>query len=178
LNIFGIAVTLAGISLVVFKTEENSGKARSWRELRKGLLFAFLYCFGQAAGVILAKLAYREGEINSITATLIRVVPAIMVLIPLLIIMKEYRNPFAVFRNDAAGFRLMFGAAFVGTYLGLVAMFIAVTRTDVAIASTLIATMPVLQLPIAHYWYKEKITLRAVAGAFVTVGGVALLFIR
>jgi drug/metabolite transporter (DMT)-like permease len=178
LNIFGIAVTLAGICLVVFRSEENAGRARAWKDLRKGLLFAFLYCFGQAAGVILVKLAYREGDVNSIVATLIRVVPAIIVLIPLLMIMKEYRNPVTVFRNDAAGFKLMFIAAFIGTYLGLVGMFIAITHSDVAIASTLIATMPVIQLPIARYWYKETISWRAITGAFITVGGVALLFIR
>jgi drug/metabolite transporter (DMT)-like permease len=178
LNILGIVVTLGGISLVVFKAEENAGRAHAWKDLKKGLLYAFLYCFGQAAGVILVKLAFREGDINSIVATLIRVVPAIIVLIPLLIIMKEYRNPVTVFRNDAGGFRLMVAAAFIGSYLGLVAMFIAITHADVAIASTLIATMPVIQLPIAHYWYKERITWRAVTGAIVTVCGVALLFVR
>lgn len=178
LNIGGVILTLTGICLVVLKPEENTGPARTTRDLRKGLLFALLYSLGQGSGLIFAKLAYRDGEINSIVASAIRVLPALAVVIPLMMIMKEFRNPLTVFRNDRRGLKLIIGASLMGSYFGLIFMFIAVTHTDVAIASTLIATMPVIQLPIARYWFKERLSWRSILGAFITVAGVALLFAR
>ena len=36
--------------------------------------------------------------------------------------------------------------------------------------------MPVIMLPIARYYYKEKLNFRAIAGAFIAVIGVIVLF--
>ena len=57
-------------------------------------------------------------------------------------------------------------------------MFIAVTQTNIAVASTIIASIPVIQLIISHYFFKEKLTWRSVAGAFMTVAGMAILFLQ
>jgi drug/metabolite transporter (DMT)-like permease len=38
--------------------------------------------------------------------------------------------------------------------------------------------MPVIMLPLVKYIYKDKLSWRAIIGAFVTVAGVAILFIR
>jgi drug/metabolite transporter (DMT)-like permease len=47
----------------------------------------------------------------------------------------------------------------------------------VGVAQTLMALPPVLILPLARVIYKEHISVRAVLGAGVAVGGVALLFV-
>jgi drug/metabolite transporter (DMT)-like permease len=40
------------------------------------------------------------------------------------------------------------------------------------------ATVPILMLPIVKFVLKEKVSWRALLGAVVAVGGVAILFLR
>jgi drug/metabolite transporter (DMT)-like permease len=40
------------------------------------------------------------------------------------------------------------------------------------------ATVPIMMLPLVKYIQKEVLSWRAIVGAFVAVGGVAILFLR
>ncbi|MDI6779931.1 MAG: hypothetical protein QME25_07055 [Bacteroidota bacterium] len=40
------------------------------------------------------------------------------------------------------------------------------------------ATVPIFMLPMVWIVYKEKLSMRAILGAFVAVTGVAILFLR
>jgi len=52
----------------------------------------------------------------------------------------------------------------------------AVKYTQAGIASTIMAIVPVLIIPPSVYLNKEKVTLAEVAGAVISVAGVALFF--
>jgi drug/metabolite transporter (DMT)-like permease len=54
---------------------------------------------------------------------------------------------------------------------------VAADHAPVGVAQTLMALPPVLILPLARVIYTEHISVRAVLGAVVAVGGVALLFV-
>jgi drug/metabolite transporter (DMT)-like permease len=54
---------------------------------------------------------------------------------------------------------------------------VAIQLTEVGIASTLMALPPVFLLPIGYFIFKERFGWQAVAGTFVAVAGVALLFV-
>lgn len=60
---------------------------------------------------------------------------------------------------------------FGGFWLSLVAL----KHIDAAVAGPLNATSPLFILPMSFVWMKEKLSLRAVLGAGVAVGGVALI---
>jgi drug/metabolite transporter (DMT)-like permease len=60
----------------------------------------------------------------------------------------------------------------LGVWLSLVAL--AYARST-AVASTLLATSPLFVIPVARVVHGTPITLRAVLGAGVAIGGVALL---
>ena len=62
---------------------------------------------------------------------------------------------------------------FIGVSLGLVA----VQHTSAGIASTIMATTPVLIIFPSVLLAKERVTLREIAGALAAVAGVALLFL-
>jgi len=68
--------------------------------------------------------------------------------------------------------------AFIGPFLGVSLSLYAVQRTITGIASTIMAIVPVLIIPLEVLIKKEKITFREVAGAIIAVGGVALYFIE
>ncbi|MEA3397985.1 MAG: EamA family transporter, partial [Chloroflexota bacterium] len=61
--------------------------------------------------------------------------------------------------------------------LGMTLSLAAVQLSDVGIASTLMTLSPVFLLPITHWIFHERIPVRAVMGALVTLAGVAMIFL-
>jgi drug/metabolite transporter (DMT)-like permease len=55
---------------------------------------------------------------------------------------------------------------------------ISIAFTNVAIAATIMATSPLLMLVPVHFFYKEHLSWRAIAGAVIAVAGVGILFLR
>lgn len=68
------------------------------------------------------------------------------------------------------------GGAFFGPFLGVSLSLMAVQHTNTAIASTIMATTPIIILIPYVLFYKKKVTWVEFAGAILSVGGVALFF--
>jgi drug/metabolite transporter (DMT)-like permease len=175
-GILGIFITIAGISIVVLENREKP--AAKYKVSPIGIFFAFLGAVGQGAGLVLAKLAFQQGEINGFVATFIRIAAAAVVMLPLGLITGKYKNPVAVFKKDCKAFAYTFGGSVLGPYLGITFSLISVANTSVGISSTIMATVPIVMLPLQYFMFKEKVSWRAVIGAIVSVSGVVMLFIR
>lgn len=176
LGIIGIFITLSGISIVVIQREEHP--TSKYKISKIGILYAFFGAVGQGVGLIFAKLAFNEGEIHSFVATFIRIFSSVIILIPLSIISGKFQNPFRVFIKDKKAFGFTTAGSICGPYLGITLSLVAITNTSVGVAATLMAIVPILLLPMVKIFYKEKLTWKSIAGAFVSVGGVAILFLR
>ena len=172
--IIGMVITLAGILVVVLKSDGVSKE----KATKLGLFYAFLGALGQAAGLLFAKAAFSLGEINGFYAAFIRVFSTVILFLPAMIVVRRYRNPFILYRDDRKSLLLTIAGGMLGPFIGITFSLIAVKNTSVGIASTLMATVPVLMLPLLHWVYKEKITPRALLGALLAVSGVAILFLR
>jgi drug/metabolite transporter (DMT)-like permease len=175
-SLVGMAVTLAGIAVVVLERPDGSSSVMPFSGV--GIAFAFLGAAGQAGGLILAKGAFVQGPINGFVATLVRMIAAVSVIVPLSRLAGRYRRPVHTFRSDTRAFMLTMAGAVLGPVLGVTFSFIAISNTDVAVAATLMATSPILMLPVVRVILRERLSWRAVAGACVAVGGVAILFLR
>ena len=173
-GILGIVITLFGISLVIM--EKNNGRSQHSANF-KGLFLAFLGAIGQAGGLIFAKLAFNEGDIHSLVATLVRIGSAVLIMLPIALIFKRYKNPFKLYYQDRKSFQLVSIGSVIGPYLGISLSFIAITNTNIGIASTLLSTVPIVMLPLNYYIYKEKLSYKSIIGAFIAVGGVSILFL-
>ena len=90
----------------------------------------------------------------------------------------RYKNPYRVFKNDVKALRTTILGTILGPYLGITFSLIAISYAKVGIASTIMSTVPIIMLPLVRIIYKEKLSMRAIWGAFVAVGGVAILFLR
>ena len=175
-GILGILVTMAGIAMVVTERKEDGSTVH--KITTAGIVYGVLGAFGQGAGLVVARLAFDEAPINGIVATFVRIVPALVILIPLGWLTKRFVNPFRVFNEDRRALRLTLAGAILGPCLGITFSLIAVAHTSVGIAATLMATSPIMMLPMAKTIQKETLTWKAIAGAFVAVAGVAILFLR
>jgi drug/metabolite transporter (DMT)-like permease len=176
LALVGMAVTLVGIVIVILDRRDVSSS--SMRPAAIGLFYAFLGAVGQAGGLILAKEAFMQGPINGFVATLIRIVASVLVIVPLNWATGRFREPRAVFARDRRAFGLTMLGTAVGPVFGVTLSLIAISYTNAAVAATLMATVPIMMLPTVSLIHSERLSWRAVAGAFIAVGGVALLFLR
>ena len=175
-GIIGIFLTLGGVALVVFERREPMSSRYTITKF--GIMCGFLGALGQGGGIIFVKLAFLEGPIHGVVAAFIRISVAVMFLLPATALMQQhFRNPFPILRSNKRIAAYLLVTAFFGTYLGITLSLIAVAHTEVGVASTLIATSPVLMLPMVKIVYKETLSWKAVAGAFVAVSGVAILFL-
>ncbi len=176
LGILGIIVTLTGIALVVL--ERREGESPRLAITKRGLLYGFFGAVGQGVGLIFARMAFNEGSINGFAATLVRIIAAIVILWPLLYFTGRLRNAVGSMRSDPRALRLTTVGAILGPYFGITLSLISIEYTKVGIAATLMATVPILMLPLVRFLYHERLSRKAIAGAFIAVAGVAALFLR
>jgi drug/metabolite transporter (DMT)-like permease len=175
-GILGMVVTLFGIAIVVLERKEASSHHTPISML--GVFYTFLGAAGQAGGLILAKSAFASGHINGFVATLIRASAATLILLPLNYFAGRFTHPMEVFRKDRKAFNYTMLGAFAGPYLGVTFSLISISLTNVAIAATIMAIVPILMLPTVWIVFHEHLSWRAILGACVAVAGVGILFLR
>jgi drug/metabolite transporter (DMT)-like permease len=175
LSIIGITITLSGVTIVLLEKPKADGK---FKINTIGVVSGVLGAFGQAIGLVFAKMANNIGEIHFITATFYRLTIATLLLIPIGYLIKQYKNPLEIYKKDSKIFGIILLGSFLGPFLGITLSYIAVINTKIGIASTLLSILPVTMLPLSAIIYKEKLSFTAIAGAIIAVGGIALLFLH
>jgi drug/metabolite transporter (DMT)-like permease len=175
-GIFGIVITIAGITIVV----SDPGPPKNGRHhlTLLGLVCAVLAAAGQGAGLVVAKLALRESPVNGVVATIVRILASLVLLLPFALLTNRYSHPVRVFTQDTKAFWQTGLGAILGPVLGVTFSLLAIEFTQVGIASTIMSIVPILMLPVLRMLYKEHISWYAWAGACTAVGGVAVLFLR
>ena len=174
LGIAGIFITISGIALVVLEKNTDS----KYKITALGITYGLLGALGQAGGLIFAKFAFEEGHIASFVATFIRIFSSVIILLPVVLLLKRYKNPYKIFNKNKSAFGATLIGTVLGPFLGITFSLIAIENTKVGIAATLMSTMPIIMLPMVKYIYKEKLSWRAITGAVISVIGVALIFLR
>jgi drug/metabolite transporter (DMT)-like permease len=176
LGMFGMLLTIAGILIVVLERkipEENKITIN-----KIGIFYGFLGALGQASGLIFAKFAFQGGELNGFAASFIRLFSASIIILPLAATFRRYKNPFGIYPKDSYSTKVILIGTIFGPVLGITGSLIAIEYAKVGIASTLMATMPIIMLPISRFYFKEKLDWKAIVGAFVAVIGTAIIFLR
>lgn len=179
-SMLAMTVTLSGIVLVVTEKkkldDEKLGKKKGlqFSFSPKGLVFALLGTIGQASGLVLSK--YGMGDYNVFAATQIRIITGSVGFVILITLINRWPRVTSAVK-DFKALRFMAIGAFFGPFIGVYLSLLSVKFTSVGIASTIMSIIPVLIIPPAILLYKERVTLKEVFGALITVGGVALFFI-
>lgn len=174
-GIIGIVVTISGVSIVIFKRSEQP--TADYKKNNIGYVFAFLGAIGQAVNLIFAKEAFQLGEINGFVATFYRMIPSIPFVYFLGFIYRKKTNDISILKTKLDALRLIIIGSIIGPFLGITFSLIAIANTYVGIASTLMATVPIVMLPFIKLYYKEKLSSISIIGAFIAVLGIAILFL-
>ena len=168
----GALVTVAGVTWTLWERLPEGEDAGSWRQ---GIGYGLLTVATCAAAVMFSKVAL--AEVRPLQATAMRLLCAVLALLgwglargQLLTWLSPLRE-----RRTLLGLCL---AAFVGTFLGMWLSQASLWFTSATVATILSATDPIFVLPLAALVMGERLRLRPVLGALLSLAGVALLLAR
>ncbi len=170
---FGMTLTLAGISMAIFGRSSRGDKL-TLKLAPRGVLYALGGAVGQALGLVLSKLGMKDYD--PFAATQIRIIAGITGYTVLVTFLSRWGNVARAVRSRD-GMALTTLGAFFGPFLGVSFSLIAVKYTEAGVASTIMSLVPIFIILPAVVLYKEKVTIAEIAGAIVSVSGVALFFI-
>jgi drug/metabolite transporter (DMT)-like permease len=179
LQITGMFVTIIGIGIVILTkdTTSNQTKVKLAHPLI-GVLLAFGGAFCQALGYIVGKLGVQSGSgtYDAFAATQIRIMAAIIGFTLVITLKKGWKNVFKAFKQKDAMITTTIGSLF-GPFIGVSLSLLALNYTTPGVASTLTSITPIILIPVAVFYYKEKLVLKEIIGAFLAISGVAIMFV-
>ncbi len=175
--VIGIAVTLAGIAWVTVERNSQTAVNNYADKGSKtvGILLAIGGAACQAVGLVLAKAGMNQG-LDPLPATFIRMLTAAAAIWLFSLFTGDIIRTMEKLK-DRRAIWLTLGGAVCGPFLGVWLSLVAVKNTEAGIAAAIMATAPVLVIPLVIIVYKEKVSLRAFWGAVFAAGGVVLLFL-
>lgn len=174
LQIFGILIIIGGVMWVVY--EEGKKKKTDTKHHNIGLVFAFIGAFAQAMANVLSKHGFAY-DVHPVSAGVLRVSFGLLALIVFTLFRKNFKTDFSPM-NHPRLLLLLISAAFIGPVLGVVISLYALTMAPVGIVTALMQMSPILLLPVDHFVFKKKITLKIVTGTCIAIAGAALLFLH
>lgn len=177
-SVLGIGITISGIAIVL--GEGAKGEKLFSKISKRGILFCVLSTFFNAIQLTLTKEVFQmgNGQLDALSVALVRIGSATLLVYPVAFAMKKDLSIRKVVRREPSMALKLSVASFFGTFIAIALSFIAVVKTEIGVASTLMSTTPILMIPIARFLYNERPSWHSVVGAIVAVGGVAILFAK
>ena len=199
LAIVGMIITLSGIALSIL----SKGEKVHFSLPKKGIFFAAMAGICQGFGLVLSKIGLQHYDAALVAAgisdhavpggallplplflsvpfaaTMIRASIGLVGFFLLLrVFNKDWKERLNHAIHDRRAMWCLLGATVFGPFIGVSASLLATQYTSTGIAQTLFALTPVLIIAPAAWFFHQKVTLREVIGAVISVCGVCLFFI-
>ena len=178
---------VAGVSSISVVTDPGSSAKRGihLHLPLKGVLLGLGGALGQGLGIVLSKIgmnhyadAAQGTEVASyipFAATQMRIITGVIGF-ALIIFLTGRKALLTTGIKDRKAVSAIFMGAIFGPFVGVSLSLMAVQHTNTAIASTIMATTPIIILIPYVLLYKKRITLIEILGAILSVAGVSLFF--
>jgi drug/metabolite transporter (DMT)-like permease len=164
-----MAVTLAGVCMVILV--KGDGRMVLAHPVR-GILLALAGSLGQALGLVISK--HGMGDLGMFQATQIRILAATAAFLILIPLLRQTGRIRGALRNRRAMGIVLLGS-FFGPFLGVSLSLAAIRGMEIGVAATIMSMVPVFILLPEVLFLKKRIRPLEVVGAFIAVGGIALL---
>ncbi len=173
----GILLTIMGIAWVISERNPVDNTSIS----RQGIIWGILAAIAQALGAVISRFALIQSDVTPLESTLIRLVGGTIIVVCWLFLptFKQItaKQPKLKWQLSGHSLGIIAIAAMGSTYLGIWLQQISLKFAPAGIAQTFLATSPLFVLPIVAL-QGEKISLRAILGVVISLGGIALMFLR
>ena len=173
--LLGIAVTTSGIVWVVSEKVATKERTDS-KHFKRGVIFAVAAGLFQAIGFTLVKpIMTGLDPVDPLTTTLLRALFGCSAYW-LVTIFRGRLGIVLKKASDTKSMKFILLGSLIGSSFGVVLAMVAVKMAPVGIASTLMALMPIMILPMVAIVHKENLSMRAIFGTIIACAGVAILF--
>ncbi len=198
--IVGMVVTLSGIALSILSKKDTSIKLNL---PPRGIFFAAMAGICQGFGLVLSKIGLEhyntavtaagistemvpDGALLPLpiflsipfAATMIRAIIGLTGFFLLLCIFnRDWKIRLSHAVHDRKAMWCVLGATIFGPFIGVSASLLATQYTSAGIAQTLFALTPVLIIAPAAWLFHQRVTVREIIGAVISVVGASLFFI-
>lgn len=173
------AVILAGVAVALLPHEDADEPVN---HLVAGILFGLISATGQALGAVLSRKAYAVGAAHGqafhgvgdgVNAAYQRILGGIVVTAAFFVYLKLAHKPDESRPNQwGKAWPWLVANSVCGPTLGVTCYQWALISTPTSVALPIIATTPLVVIPLAHFIEGDRITPRAVIGGLVAVAGV------
>ncbi len=169
-----MSVTLAGIVWVVLERRPAEESPYPPGHLRLGMFLGVAAAASQAASTVLGRCGI--GDYDASAATFVRILGGMAGYLVMVTLLGRWPQILvATLHRRAMGIVCL--GVLVGPFAGVILFMIALRHCHAGVVLTIVATMPVLILPFSILLYRERVSLRAVGGALISVAGVAMLML-
>ena len=197
-QILGIALCLAGILWVVaerqFQPPPSTGlesglppdpaaspsvvdaAVAHHRPSLAGIVFAILAAVAQATGLVFSRQGM-QGDFSPIRANAIRMLVAVVALWLVALLQRRAGPTIQTLRAHPSALKLVALAALLGPVIGVSLSLLSVQNIPVGVASVLTSLAPILILPLSSIFFKEHLGWQPIAGTFLAMAGVIILFL-
>lgn len=162
--------------LLVISARPRDLTAGEQRRTVMGVLFALGTVLTQSLRYIFSKQALSGDHLSALSANTVQILAATVSVWVVAFAVGRWRRDLAALSDPRAAAATL-GGAIAGPFVGVTLSMVALSRAQLGVASTLMALPPILLLPLAAVVFRERISIRAVAGTIIAVGGVASLFL-
>jgi len=169
-NWAGIFLAVSGVTWVL---RERLPVNEIVKNKSLGIKYRLLSIICMTAGVIFAKIGVKS--VPAMQATLIRLFWGVIGLVLWGCLNRQIKSWIIPFKNLHLLKNVSF-VVFITVFGGFWLSLLALKYMDASIASTLNSMAPLFILPMAAIALKEKISIKAILGAAIAVGGVVLIF--
>ncbi len=171
----GVLVTLVAIGWVVSEKRNTDAATQLYppEKYTIGIVLALIGALGQTVNLVVTKYALVDGY-SALSATEVRIFVALVLLWVLAGCQGHLVRSIKQMRNPRAALFVMAGAI-AGPFLGIWFSYVAIQNTRVGIAATIMATPPLLLIPLSALFFNEKTSLRGWLGTLIAFMGVAVL---
>ena len=172
-QMMGISIVVGGIVIAMLGKEK--GEKLNFNVPFKGFLLAFGGAVGQAFGLIASKKGI--GDYDAISATQIRAITGGISFILLVTFLRRWGSIRQACLNKT-GMKFVLSGSIFGPVIGVTLSLFAIQHTEAGVAATLMGLVPIFIIVPSAIMFKERITPFQVLGAFISVAGCILLFIK
>lgn len=178
-DLLAVFLVIGGIAWVISEKTDSKSAGNTVTFSRAywiGVAFAFGGALGQAGGLVLSKIGL-AGDYPALSGNVIRVTVAFISIWAFTLLQGQFLSSFQRLRQQPRATLFLSIGAITGPVSGVWLSLIAVQRAPVGIASTLMALTPIFLIPVSYVVFRDKPSVRALAGTFLAFAGTALFFI-
>ncbi|HXT13322.1 MAG TPA: DMT family transporter [Candidatus Angelobacter sp.] len=173
------AIILAGVGIAMMPSKKEAQPAHG---LTAGILFGTFSAFCQGSGAVISRKAYEVAAAaghpfhtvtNGINAAFQRILGGILISTLFLGYLRLAHKPASNRQNDwRRGSKWVIANSMAGPALGVSCYQWALMSKQTSVVLPIVATTPLVVMPLAHYLEGDRITWRTVLGGILAVAGV------